>query len=338
MKTNNFLTFLLVLFVSFSTIQCSDDDDNNDNDPNDDFIVKLDGSIKAGPYIADYSVAKEGILRSIPQMYIDSARTLLHVAYQHTSHGTHVTYGIFGLKDFKSGDNILFGVTNNNPTSNKLDFNDYALGDYAESGHDASDLSREETAFIQATRNFLDDPDNAQINVVMWSWCSINGHSVSSNYLAGMQQLINEYGKNGSKIGTNNGQRIQPVYFVFMTGHAEGDNIGVGLPKNQADLIINFCNQNHQLCLDYYSIDTHDMSDNYWDDTNDNGYSTKYGGNFYEDWQNTHNMGTYWFENKSTDGSVVYGEHNSQHITANRKAYAMWWILSRIVGWDGETD
>ena len=27
---------------------------------------------------------------------------------------------------------------------------------------------------------------------------------------------------------------------------------------------------------------------------------------------------------------------NSQHITANRKAYAMWWILARIAGWNGE--
>ena len=34
-------------------------------------------------------------------------------------------------------------------------------------------------------------------------------------------------------------------------------------------------------------------------------------------------------------GSVTYGAHNSQHITANRKAYAMWYILARIAGWDG---
>ncbi len=31
----------------------------------------------------------------------------------------------------------------------------------------------------------------------------------------------------------------------------------------------------------------------------------------------------------------MFGAHNSQHITANRKAYAMWWILARIAGWDG---
>jgi hypothetical protein len=327
---------LISLIFAFSTMtilfnQCKkDSNDNNENNP--DITVNLDGSIVSGPYIADYAVAKEGILRSIPQVYIDSARNLLHVAYQHTSHGTHITRGLFGLQDYKAGDNTLFGITNFDCTPNKLDFNDYAISEYAESGMDASDLSRDERAFIQATRNFLDDPYNAKINVIVWSWCSITGHSVADNYLEGMQMLIDEYGKNGRKIGTGAGKRAQPVYFVFLTGHAEGDNLGTGKPKNQADLIINFCNLNHQLCIDYYSIDTRDMSDVYWDDTDDNGISTKYGGNFYEDWQGAHSD---WYQNKETNGEVCYGEHNTQHITANRKAYATWWVLARIVGWDG---
>lgn len=324
------MTLILALSASVLLfVQCKKDsaDDN--------LIVTLDGSIVSGPYIADYTVAKEDILRSIPQAYIDSARNLLHVAYQHTSHGTHITRGLFGLQDYKAGDNIRFGITDFNPTPNRLDFNDNAMASYADGDDDASDLSRNERAFIKATQNFLDDPDNALINVIVWSWCSIEGHAVAANYLPGMQQLINEYGKNGSKIGIGTGKRSTPVYFVFLTGHAEGNNTGAGKPKNQADLIINFCNQNHQLCLDYYSIDTHDMSDMYWDDTNDNGSSTKYGGNFYSSWQNSHDKGVHWYDNKTPQGGVACGEHNTQHITANRKAYAMWWIMARIVGWDG---
>jgi hypothetical protein len=78
------------------------------------------------------------------------------------------------------------------------------------------------------------------------------------------------------------------------------------------------------------------MDDHYWADAGDNGNSQAYGGNFYEDWQESHSAGSDYFQNRNApQGSVTFGDHNSQHITANRKAYAMWWILARIAGWDG---
>jgi hypothetical protein len=288
--------------------------------------------------IADHSIAHDAVLRSIPEQYIDAARNNLHIAYQHTSHGTHVSYGMFGLPGFKSGDEAKYAISNNAPESGKLDFRDYALESYAEPGADASDLSRNETAFIQATRNYLDDPGNAAINVVMWSWCNIAGHDVEGNYLPGMQTLINEYGPGGSRIGTGAGKREQAVAFIFMTGHAnQGDNVGDGKPKDQADLILNYCRENKFYCLDYYGIDTHDMEGNYWEDAGDDGNSAT-GGNFYADFQNSHSLGTDYYENRSSPGgSVTYGAHNSQHITANRKAFAMWYLLARIAGWDGES-
>ena len=292
-------------------------------------------SLPENAYVADYNVATEAFLRNIPEEYINYARNNLHVAYQHTSHGTHVSYGLFGLQDYKNGDDVLFGITNNNPTSGKLDFHDYAMAGYAAEGEDASDLSSNETGFIQATRNYLDDPDNAEINVVMWSWCNIAGHDVSGNYLPGMQTLINEYGIGGSKIGQGPGLRENSVTFIFMTGHANaGSNVGEGNPKNQAELITDFCKLNHQYCLDYYSIDSHDMLGNYWEDAGDDGNSEAYGGYFYSDWQNAHSLGQDYFENKSSPGgSSTYGAHNTQHITANRKAYAMWYILACIAGY-----
>jgi len=285
--------------------------------------------------VADHTIASEIILRSIPDEYINEARNKLHIAYQHTSHGTHVSYGMFGLPDYKSGDETRFAITNNNPQFDKLDFRDNAMASYAEAGVDASDLSRNETAFIQASRNYLDDPDNSEINVVMWSWCNIAGHDVAANYIPGMQTLVNEYGESGSKIGFGEGQRGNSVTFIFMTGHAnKGDNVGDGKPKNQADLIINYCNEYNFYCLDYYGIDTHDMDGNYWEDAGDDGNSSA-GGDFYADWQSKHSVGDGYFENRSSPGgSVTYGAHNSQHITANRKAYAMWYILASIAGWE----
>jgi hypothetical protein len=206
-------------------------------------------------------------------------------------------------------------------------------------GVEAWDLSVDETGFIQTTRNYLDAPENSTVNVVMWSWCNIAGHDAENNYLPGMTTLISEYGSGGSKIGTGAGQREVPVSFIFMTGHAnKNDNTGALNPKEQADLINAHCNSHQQFCLDYYSIDTHDMNDNYYEDTGDDGDSDSYGGNFYVDWQNSHTLGEHYFENKRyPGGDVTTGEHNTQHITANRKGYALWWILARIAGWDGGT-
>jgi hypothetical protein len=316
------INYLLLLLLSISLFNTCKKEDNDDTD--------LPYEYPGKTFIAGEIIASEQVLRNIPIDYINKARNELHVAYQHTSHGTHVSYGMFGLQDYKNGDNVLFGITNNDPQNNKLDFRDYAM--------DFPDLSQSnESGFVQATRDYLDNPDNAEINVIMWSWCSISGHNVEGNYLPGMEKLIGEYGIGGTKIGTGEGKRVNPVTFIFMTGHAEGDNIGEGRPKNQAQLIIDFCNLNHQFCLDYYGIDTHDLLGNYWDDANDNGESAKYGGNFYHDFQNEYSVGNGYYENKtSPGGEVSYGQHNDQHITANRKAYAMWYILARIAGWNGE--
>jgi hypothetical protein len=299
------LVFLGSLMLCFGLISC-EKSNPSDDDPK---PVIINGST-----IASFEVATQEVLRSIPVAYINAARNNLHVAYQHTSHGTHVAYGMFGLQDFKEGDDVLFGITNNNPQPGKLDFRDCVLADYSEPGIDASDLSRDETAFIQASRNYLDDPDNAEINVIMWSWCSISGHDVTGNYLPGMQTLIDEYGEGGTKIGTGAGKRENAVTFVFMTGHAEqNNNVGSGLPMNQADTIIGFCNAHDYLCLDYYGIDTHDMNGNYWEDTGDNGNSDGYGENFLTDFQaaNDESQG-YYYNKNNPGGDVTFGDHNTQ--------------------------
>jgi len=314
--------------------------ENKDESPEeneDDTVWENNEKSSSDPaFIADHTTALEEALRGIPEQYITYARENFHIAYQHTSHGTHVSRGVFGLPDYKDGDDKLFGVSLNKQETGKLTFYDYAVQSYAADGETATDLSFDETGFIQATRNFLDDPGNAHVNVVMWSWCDIAGHNVSENYLPGMTDLISEYGEGGAKIGTSAGQRKNPVHFIFMTGHAnENNNIGDGKPASQAELINNYCRENEQFCLDYYSIDSHDMEENYWEDVNDDGYSTSYGGNFYKDWQNNHIAGEgYWKNREIPGGNVTYGAHNSQHITANRKAIAFWWILARMAGWN----
>lgn len=284
-------------------------------------------------YVADHNVATEATLRAIPDTYIDAARTTLHVAYNHTSHGTHVSYGIYGLPDFKAGDATKFAVTRNSlPDPDMLDFHDNQIGG---AFSDLSQADADWAGWRNQVRDYLDDPANEAINVMMWSWCDIAGHSVA-DYLSSMQTMIDEYGPGGSKIGDGPGQtRTTPVTFVFMTGHAnQGDNVGSGKPRDQAALITDYCKTHGYFCIDYYAIDTHAMDGTYYEDTGDNGNSATYGGNFYEEWQQSHALGVDWYENRTTPGGTIsYGAHNSQHITANRKAYAFWWVMARIAGY-----
>jgi hypothetical protein len=282
-------------------------------------------------YVADYRVATDAALRAIPDSYINTARTTLHVAYFHTSHGTHVSYGAFGLPGFKAGDTTKFGITNNTVAdANKLDFHDFPFN-----GSPYQDLSLADanwSAWRDQVRTYLDA--NAAINVMIWSWCDISTHNVP-NYLSSMQTLINEYGPGGSKIGTGQ-THTTPVTFIFMTGHANpGANTGTGNPRDQAALITDYCNTHGYFCIDYYSIDTHAMNSTYYEDAGDNGNSTSYGGNFYQDWQASHSEGVDWYKSRSAPapaGSTTPGDHNDQYITANRKAFAFWWVLAKIAG------
>ena len=60
-------------------------------------LIWLCQPVLAQQYIADHTVAREDVLRSIPREYIDKARTELVVAYQHTSHGTHVSQSLIHI-------------------------------------------------------------------------------------------------------------------------------------------------------------------------------------------------------------------------------------------------
>ena len=299
--------------------------------------------------IAGHEQSLESVLRSIPEEYINEARTTFHIAYQHTSHGTHVSRGMHGLEQYKAGDDVLFGISNSPEEAEeegKLDFRDcYHGGGIPGADYDLSVADDSWDQWLNQNRAFLDDPANAEIDVILWSWCNIGDHDVVQ-YCTLMQVLIDEYGENGTKIGTGAGDtRTVPVHFIFMTGHGNGaGNPNPGQPESQARIITDFCEANGYFCLDFFSNDSHTMEGVYYIDAGDNGNSSTYqatvpgaSDSFNRDWQDSHILGTDYFQGRNgAGGPVSFGDHTDQHITLNRNAYALWWILARMAGWGEE--
>ncbi len=260
-------------------------------------------SVGVGDTIADYRVARESVLRSIPQSAIDLAKNNLKIYFFHTSHGSRVVTGMSGLLNYKSGDSTKFAFTyGGTPVSGSLYFRE-----------DGYDLSAGEGYWDTNVRTFLNSPASAGINVVMGSWCNPAGHNHQS-YIDRMEALIAEY---------------PSITFVFMTGHPNGDGESTGTTSayHCHRLVTDHCRTHNRYCIDYWSIETHGMDDTYYATANDDGLADSV--SFYFDWMNSHFIGTDYY-------SCSCAHTTNQRITCNRIAYAAWWIWARVAGWSGE--
>ncbi len=291
----------------------------------------------AEDYIADYTVAKESVLRSIPESAIIKAKENLHILYCGTSHSQQVMEGMKGLEQYKTGDDALFAFTyNGTAVSGKLDIH-YRGTTGSDLSHDGVDGDGH-TGYFNGTESYLDS--NPDVNVVMWSWCSIEGHNVQV-YLDNFQELIDLYKAGGSKGRT----AANEVTFVFMTGYARGSQGDTAEPPyNQSPYqnhkrIVDYCRTNQYFCLDYWSQDTYNYGDDAYKPT-ENGNRNVQHHAWVSDTDNV--LGEDWFECRNwISGNVDYPAHTddspdcAQHLTGNRRAYAAWWIWARIAGWNG---
>ena len=171
-----------------------------------------------------------------------AAAAALHIAYNHTSHGSQIISGMDALEGFPA-----FGGT-------------YAWSDNGSAGLDLDDrgipcsvpdLSQGDsidehgvTPWVTCTRDFLDAPANAHINVIMWSWCSIDGHD-AQRYVDNMEILVSEY---------------PAIDFVFMTGHAQGqgEDLTPGSVHYNNELIRRHCRSHERILFDFADIEAYD--------------------------------------------------------------------------------
>jgi len=249
-------------------------------------------------------------ITALTQAEMQAAKDSLHIGYAHTSHGSQVTTGMTGLVAFANGGGkglalpANFFTYNNGGSGGALDLHDYCC---------AGDVGYY-PQWVNETRDYLDNPANADVNVMMWSWCGQvddkwAAGTLDSQYIEPMTQLELDYPN---------------VHFVYMTGHVDHWDDADNKAANQH--IRDYCADNDKILYDFADIESYDPDGAFYEFPHDNCdyYASASGaklGNWATAWQATHTQGVDWYSCSSA---------HSEPLNANQKAYAAWALFSEI--------
>lgn len=276
-------------------------------------------SSQSVPIIADHTVVDQVRLDLIADADIINAKNNLKIAYGHTSHGSQITEGMSPLSAFKEANGGTEGLYDwhDGPETGSLDLDDYFTGS-DDLGHNG------DVSWATSTRAYLDETENSDVNVVMWSWCG----GVSDNTEEGINIYLNEMNTLESEYPS--------VQFVYMTGHASSSGHGeLGNTHIRNQQIRDYCISNNKILFDFYDIECYDPSGEYFGDKNvtdacsyDSDENGSLDGNWATEWQDSHTQDVDWYSCSSA---------HSVALNANMKAYAAWWMFAVMAGADINT-
>ena len=267
----------------------------------------------ASSRFADHTVVEKLWTGQIPESAIQHAKDTLHIGYGHTSHGSQLSSGMTGLVSF-ANDGHLGTAYTHNLFERSQDGSGNTLHIFEGTGGWLSDDAGYYPQWVNETREFLDDPSHSEYNVIIWSWCgqvsSITEQNLIDEYLNPMTLLEADY---------------PGVTFVYMTGHLNGTGEDGNLHLRN-EQIRQFCIENDKWLYDFADIESYDPDGNYYLDRGGDDGCDYDGGNWASEWQDSHPEGEEWYD--------CYSAH-SEPLNANMKAYAAWWLWTRLAGWDG---